>query len=83
VRIGILGPLEVRDQAGQPVRLGGPRLRALLIRLALDPSRTIAAKRLTGDLWPDTGPADAIQPSFSARSRAPASMIGPREAFTR
>jgi predicted ATPase/DNA-binding SARP family transcriptional activator len=59
VRIGILGPLEVRDQAGQLVRLGGPRLRALLIRLALDPGRTIAAERLTGDLWPDTGPADA------------------------
>jgi hypothetical protein len=45
VRIGILGPLEVRDQAGQPVRLGGARLRALLIRLALDPGRTIAAER--------------------------------------
>jgi predicted ATPase/DNA-binding SARP family transcriptional activator len=59
VRIGILGPLEVRDEAGQPVRLGGPRLRALLIRLALDPGRTIAAERLTGDLWPGTGPADA------------------------
>ena len=39
VRIGILGPLEVRDEAGQLVRLGGPRLRALLIRLALDPGR--------------------------------------------
>ena len=59
MRIGILGPLEVRDQAGQPVRVGGARLRALLIRLALDPGRTIAAERLTGDLWPDAGPADA------------------------
>ena len=59
MRIGILGPLEVRDQAGQPVRLGGPRLRALLIRLALDPGRTVAAERLTGDLWPGAGPADA------------------------
>ena len=58
MRIGILGPLEVRDQAGQPVRLGGPRLRALLIRLALDPGRTIAAERLAGDMWPGTGPAD-------------------------
>ena len=34
MRIGILGPLEVRDEAGQLVQLGGPRLRALLIRLA-------------------------------------------------
>ena len=30
VRIGILGPLEMRDEGGQPVRLGGARLRALL-----------------------------------------------------
>jgi len=59
VRIGILGPLEVSDQAGQPVRLGGARLRALLIRLALDPGRTVAAERLAGDLWPGAGPADA------------------------
>ena len=57
MRIGILGPLEVRDQAGQLVRLGGPRLRALLVRLALDPRRTIAAERLAADLWPDTGAA--------------------------
>jgi predicted ATPase/DNA-binding SARP family transcriptional activator len=59
VRIGILGPLEVRDEAGQLVRLGGPRLRALLIRLALDPGRTVAADRLAGDLWPGDGPGQA------------------------
>ncbi len=34
-RIGILGPQDVRDEAGQLVRLGSPRLRAPLIRLAL------------------------------------------------
>jgi hypothetical protein len=56
VRIGILGPLEVRDEAGRPVRLGGPRLRALLIRLALDPGRTVTADRLAGDLWSGDGP---------------------------
>jgi DNA-binding SARP family transcriptional activator len=62
VRIGILGPLEVQDQAGQPVRLGGSRLRALLIRLALDAGRTVSADRLAGDLWAsatEDGPADA------------------------
>ncbi len=55
MRIGILGPLEIRDEAGQPVRLGGPRLRALLIRLALDPGRTVTADRLAGDLWAGDG----------------------------
>ena len=59
MRIGILGPLEVRDEAGQLVQLGGPRLRALLIRLALDPGRAVAADRVAGDLWPGDGPGQA------------------------
>ena len=59
MRIGILGPLEVLDEAGQLVRLGGPRLRALVIRLALDPGRAIAADRLAGDLWAGDGPGQA------------------------
>jgi hypothetical protein len=47
------GPtLEVRDGRAAR-RLGGPRLRALLIRLALDPGRAVA-DRLAGDLWPGT-----------------------------
>jgi hypothetical protein len=36
VRIGVLGPLEVRVGFGEPVEMAGPRLRTLLIRLALD-----------------------------------------------
>ena len=56
--IGILGPLQVRGAAGQPIELGGPRLRALLIRLALDAGQTISAERLSADLWPGDGPAD-------------------------
>ena len=59
MRIAILGPLEVRDEAGQLVQLGGPRLRALLIRLALDPGRAVAADRVAGDLWPGDGPGQA------------------------
>ncbi len=59
VRIGILGPLELRDEAGQLVPLGGARLRALLIRLALAAGRTVPAERLATDLWDGDGPADA------------------------
>ncbi len=59
MRIGILGPLELRDEAGQQVPLGGPRLRALLIRLALAAGRTVPAERLAADLWDGAGPADA------------------------
>ncbi len=59
MRIGILGPLEVRGDAGQPIELGGPRLRALVIRLALDAGQAISIERLCGDLWPGDGPADS------------------------
>jgi predicted ATPase/DNA-binding SARP family transcriptional activator/tetratricopeptide (TPR) repeat protein len=59
VRIGILGPLEAWDAAGRAVPLGGTRLRHLLIRLAIDAGRPVAADRLAEDLWPDGPPAEA------------------------
>ncbi|GLY87952.1 SARP family transcriptional regulator [Actinoallomurus iriomotensis] len=59
VRIGILGPLDVRDEAARPVEVSGPRLRALLIRLAVDAGRTVPADRLIDDLWGDAPPAAA------------------------
>jgi hypothetical protein len=39
VQVGILGPLEVRGDGGRPIDSPGARLRALLIRLALDAGR--------------------------------------------
>ena len=45
VRISVLGPLEVTDAAGQPVRVGGHRVRALLILLALDAGRVVPPTR--------------------------------------
>jgi predicted ATPase/DNA-binding SARP family transcriptional activator len=59
VRIGILGPLEVRDPDGRPLPVGGARLRSLLIRLAIAGGQAVPADRLAADLWPDGGPADA------------------------
>jgi predicted ATPase/DNA-binding SARP family transcriptional activator len=59
VRIGILGPLEVRDAGGQPLPVGGARLRSLLIRLAIAEGGAVPADRLAADLWPGRGPADA------------------------
>ncbi|WP_182909988.1 BTAD domain-containing putative transcriptional regulator [Microbispora sp. H13382] len=48
MRIRILGPLHV-EEAQAHIR--GARLRALLIRLALEPGRVVAAGRLVDDLW--------------------------------
>jgi predicted ATPase/DNA-binding SARP family transcriptional activator len=59
VRIGLLGTLQVRDGADQPVRVGGHRVRSLLILLAMDAGHTVPAWSLAGRLWPDDSPADA------------------------
>ena len=58
-RIGILGPLEVRDDGGLPRPVGGARLRSLLIRLAISPGRAVPVDTLVGDLWADTSPVAA------------------------
>jgi DNA-binding SARP family transcriptional activator len=58
VRVGILGPLEVRDTAGQAAPLAGPRLRALLIRLAVAGGHAVTVDRLASDLWPGERPDD-------------------------
>jgi predicted ATPase/DNA-binding SARP family transcriptional activator len=71
VRIGILGPLEVRVGFGEPVEVVGPRLRSLLIRLALDPGRVVLASQLIDAVWdedPPAGATNALQ-SLVARLR--------------
>ena len=59
MRVGVLGPLEVRDDAGTLLPVGGARLRALLIRLAIADGRAVSVERLAEDLWDGQGPADA------------------------
>ncbi|MER7002045.1 BTAD domain-containing putative transcriptional regulator [Dactylosporangium sp. NPDC000555] len=49
MRFGILGPLEVRDDAGAPVAVGGPKPRALLTRLLLEAGQVVALERLGGE----------------------------------
>lgn len=54
----ILGPLEViRD--GVPLRLGGPRTRALLAALLIEADRFVSRDRLIDELWGDEPPATA------------------------
>ena len=69
VRVGVLGPLEVTDAAGRPVRVGGQRVRALLILLAMDAGRVVSARSLIERLWPDERPADAANALQSLVSR--------------
>jgi DNA-binding SARP family transcriptional activator len=72
MRVGILGPLEVVAD-GEIVEVGGARLRALLIRLALDAGHTVTVESLADGLWPEDGPTDpanALQSLVSRLRRA-------------
>jgi DNA-binding SARP family transcriptional activator/pimeloyl-ACP methyl ester carboxylesterase len=55
----ILGPLEVRDDAGRSRELGGRKQRALLAVLLLNANRVLSADRLVEALWGDSPPATA------------------------
>ncbi|WP_344408151.1 AfsR/SARP family transcriptional regulator, partial [Actinomadura nitritigenes] len=71
MRIGILGPLEVRAE-GARVEVGGARLRALLTLLALDPGAFLPVERIIDALWEDgvpRGAPNALQ-SLVSRLRA-------------
>jgi predicted ATPase/DNA-binding SARP family transcriptional activator len=77
VRIGLLGALTVQDDAGRAVRIGGQRVRALLILLAIDAGQVVPAWSLTDRLWgsADSGrPADAANALQSLVSRLRAAL---------
>ena len=73
VDIAVLGPVELRDRAGQVVPVAGARLRALLLLLALDANRAVSAERLIDGVWGDEPPAaagNALQALVSRLRRA-------------
>jgi len=55
----ILGPLDVLGEDGLPVPLGGPRPRALLALLLLQPNRIVSTDRLIDGIWGESPPASA------------------------
>src|SRR5882724_4653592 len=70
--IGLLGPLQVRDETGRPVHVGGRQLRVLLTLLALNAGRVVPAGSLAGQLWPGDppgNPGNALQ-TLVSRLRA-------------
>jgi predicted ATPase/DNA-binding SARP family transcriptional activator len=72
VQIGILGPLEVRDD-GAGVPIAGARLRRLLTRLAIDAGRAVPIAELVDAVWLDDPPnevANALQSLVSRLRRA-------------
>src|SRR3984957_8188483 len=57
LRIGLLGPLQVRDGTGRAVHVGGRQLRVLLILLALEAGRVVPSGSLADQIWPEEPPA--------------------------
>ena len=72
LELRLLGPLEAASRSGV-VSLGGPKPRALLAVLALEPGRVVSVDRLVEALWPGEPPetaAHAVQVYVSQLRKA-------------
>ena len=78
IQFGILGPLEVYVD-GEAAALGGPRQRAVLGRLLLDPRRVVSADRIIDDVWeghpPDTARKTLHKYVFELRKVLPSPLL--------
>ncbi|MFC5831364.1 AfsR/SARP family transcriptional regulator [Nonomuraea insulae] len=73
MRFQILGPTTVLGEDGEPITLGGPRVRALLTLLALHAGRIVGAEQLVDGMYgprPPEGVANALQSQVSRLRRA-------------
>jgi DNA-binding SARP family transcriptional activator len=59
VRFGVLGPVAVWTDAGQPVTIPGRKVRALLAVLLVHEGRPVPADRLIDDIWGERPPPSA------------------------
>lgn len=79
MRFGVLGPLQVWSAGGEPVGIGGPRPRALLVMLLLDAGRVVGVDRLVAGQYgdrPPAGAAGAVQTHVSRLRRVlPADLV--------
>ena len=78
LRIELLGPLQVRDESGRSVSVGGRQLRVLFCLLALNAGRVVPSGSIAGQIWPDDppgNPGNALQTLIS-RLRAELRLAG-------
>ncbi|GAA0224246.1 BTAD domain-containing putative transcriptional regulator [Actinomadura nitritigenes] len=73
MRFGVLGPLMVWDEGGEPVRVREAKVRALLAALLIREGRPVSTDRLIDELWGGSPPgnaANALQAKVSQLRRA-------------
>ncbi|MGC4851023.1 BTAD domain-containing putative transcriptional regulator [Micromonospora sp. DT15] len=73
VQFGVLGPLAVTTDVGEPVVVPGTKVRALLADLLANRNQVVSADRLIDDLWGDDAPANptgALQVRISQLRKA-------------
>ena len=71
MRFLVLGPLEVTDDGGQPVRIAGAKERTILAHLIADADRVVPTDDLIDELWGENPPrtADRTLRSYVSRLR--------------
>ncbi len=70
MRVAILGPFEVQNDAGDCLPVAGARLRDLVIRLALAGGKPVSTSALAEAVWADDPPADLPNALQTLVSRA-------------
>ncbi|MFI6904041.1 BTAD domain-containing putative transcriptional regulator [Nonomuraea sp. NPDC050394] len=73
VRFGVLGPLAVWGDDGEPLHVAEPKVRALLADLLVHGGHPVSADRLIDDLWgerPSRNPTGTLQARVSQLRRA-------------
>ncbi|WP_043624718.1 BTAD domain-containing putative transcriptional regulator [Nonomuraea candida] len=73
MRFGVLGPLAVWTEEGEPLRIPEAKVRALLADLLVQEGRPVSADRLIDDLWEEDlprNPGNALQQKVSQLRRA-------------
>ncbi len=61
VQVGVLGPVEVLSETGQPVAVGGPKERGVLAWLACSANRPVSMASLVDVVWGDDPPPTAVK----------------------
>ncbi|MFI6598983.1 BTAD domain-containing putative transcriptional regulator [Nonomuraea sp. NPDC050536] len=70
MRFGVLGPLAVWGEDGEPVHVPETKVRALLADLLVHEGRPVPADRLIEDVWGRATPASTLQARISQLRRA-------------